>query len=202
MYKLVSLNYSYDGLEPYIDAKTLEIHYSKHHQGYLNKTNAMLEKYNFNFDVALEEVVKDLSFIKEEDKAAFLFNAGGVLNHNLYWSIMSLKGNNLPVGKIKDAIDKNFGSFEIFKEKFVALANSVMGSGWVYLVLNKEGDLEVIKTANQESPHHLGFTPLIAIDLWEHSYYLKYQNLRPDYINNFFNVLDFEVVNNIYEKII
>ena len=197
---MIELNYNYGDLEPYIDAKTVEIHYSKHHQNYLNKTNAMLESYNFHFDITVDELAPNHSFIKDEDKVAFLFNLGGVVNHNLYWSIMSSNKNLLPVGSLKDKIDMDFGSFELFKEKFVSLANTVMGSGWVFLVLNKEKNLDIIKTSNQDSPYFEGYIPLIALDLWEHSYYLKYQNLRPDYINNFFNVIDFEIVNNIYEK--
>jgi superoxide dismutase, Fe-Mn family len=202
MYKLIDLNYSYDALEPYIDSKTLEIHYSKHHQNYLNKTNSILESNDFDFSKDLEEIVVNLPFLKEEDKTAFLFNVGGVLNHNLYWAIMSPNKNILPVGKIKDAIEQEFGSFDNFKEKFIGLSNTVMGSGWVFLVVNKENKLEIIKMSNQETPYTLGYTPIIGLDLWEHSYYLKYQNLRPDYINNFFNVIDFEIVNSLYEKAI
>jgi superoxide dismutase, Fe-Mn family len=202
MYKLIDLNYSYDALEPYIDSKTLEIHYSKHHQNYLNKTNSILESNDFDFSKDLEEIVVNLPFLKEEDKTAFLFNVGGVLNHNLYWTIMSPNKNILPVGKIKDAIEQEFGSFDNFKEKFIGLSNTVMGSGWVFLVVNKENKLEIIKMSNQETPYTLGYTPIIGLDLWEHSYYLKYQNLRPDYINNFFNVIDFEIVNSLYEKAI
>jgi superoxide dismutase, Fe-Mn family len=202
MYKLINLNYSYDALEPYIDSKTLEIHYSKHHQNYLNKTNSILESNDFDFSKDLEEIVVNLPFLKEEDKTAFLFNVGGVLNHNLYWAIMSPNKNILPVGKIKDAIEQEFGSFDNFKEKFIGLSNTVMGSGWVFLVVNKENKLEIIKMSNQETPYTLGYTPIIGLDLWEHSYYLKYQNLRPDYINNFFNVIDFEIVNSLYEKAI
>jgi superoxide dismutase, Fe-Mn family len=200
MYKLIELDYSYDALEPYIDAKTVEIHYSKHHQNYLNKTNSILEANNYNMEYELVDLFNHLEVIKESDKEAFLFNAGGVVNHNLYWTILSNKKNILLVGSLKDAIEKEYGSYELFKEKFIALANTVMGSGWVYLVVTKDNKLDIIKLKNQETPYTLGVTPIMALDLWEHSYYLKYQNLRADYINNFFNVIDFEIVNKLYEE--
>lgn len=202
MYKMIKLNYNYGELEPYIDAKTVEIHYGKHHQNYLNKTNAMLESNGYTGNFELTELYNNLEVIKESEREVFLFNLGGVVNHNLYWTILSPKKNILPVGKIKAAIELEFGSYELLKEKMIAMANSVMGSGWVFLAVNKENKLELVKTKNQDSPYSLGLKPVIALDLWEHSYYLNYQNLRPDYINNFFNLIDFEVVNKLYEEII
>ena len=202
MYKMIELNYNYGDLEPYIDARTVEIHYGKHHQNYLNKTNAMLESNGYTGNFELTELYNNLGVIKESEREVFLFNLGGVVNHNLYWAILSPKKNILPVGKIKAAIELEFGSYELLKEKMIAMANSVMGSGWVFLAVNKENKLELVKTKNQDSPYSLGLKPVIALDLWEHSYYLNYQNLRPDYINNFFNLIDFEVVNKLYEEII
>lgn len=202
MYELMKLNYEYGDLEPYIDEKTVEIHYGKHHQNYLNKVNAILSTYNFDFTKNLEDVIVDLNFMKSEDKNAFLFNAGGVLNHNLYFSIMSSSKNIFPVGKIKEAIDRKFGSFDQFKKDFIEMANSVMGSGWVFLVVDENKELQIVKTSNQETPLLNSKKPIIGIDLWEHAYYLKYQNLRPEYINNFFSVIDFEIINKMYEEII
>jgi superoxide dismutase, Fe-Mn family len=202
MYKMIELNYNYGDLEPYIDAKTVEIHYSKHHQNYLNKTNALLESNGYTGNLDITELYNNLNLIKESDHEAFLFNLGGVVNHNLYWTILSPNKNVSPVGKVASAIDLEFGSYDLLKEKMIAMANSVMGSGWVFLVVNKDNKLELVKTKNQDSPYMMGLKPIIALDLWEHSYYLSYQNLRPDYINNFFNLIDFEVVNKLYEEII
>ena len=202
MYKMIELNYNYGDLEPYIDAKTVEIHYGKHHQNYLNKTNAILESNGYTGNLDITELYNNLNVIKESEREVFLFNLGGVVNHNLYWTILSGKKNILPVGKIKNAIEAEFGSYDLLKEKMIAMATSVMGSGWVFLIVNKDSKLELVKTKNQDSPYSLGLKPIIALDLWEHSYYLNYQNLRPDYINNFFNLIDFEVVNKLYEEII
>lgn len=197
MFELEKLNYEYNELEPVIDAKTVELHYTKHHQGYLNNTNVFLEKYHYEEGKTLEEIVQDVSFLKEEDKVGFLFNAGGVLNHNLYWKILSNKRNNTPVDKVKTLIDENYGSFETFKEEFIAKANKFTGSGWIFLVITKDNKLDIVLTDKQNSPVFEGLKPIIGLDLWEHAYYLNYQNRRPDYINGFFEVLDFEEVNKL-----
>ena len=199
MYKLNSLNYGFDELEPFIDKKTVEIHYGKHHTNYLNKLNDILTKNNYSGTYELEELASHLEVVAEADQEAFLFNLGGVLNHNLYWEIMSPNKNIIPTGKFADAVNAKYGDFESLKAALIAKCNSMMGSGWVFLVL-KDKELEIVQLSNQDTPYKYGMIPLIGIDLWEHAYYLKYQNLRADYIINFFNVVDFEKVNQIYEK--
>lgn len=200
MYKLDNLNYTFEALEPYIDAKTVEIHYGKHHQNYLNKTNTLLEANSYDMRYPLEEVLTHLELFKESDHEALLFNIGGVLNHNLYFKTLSPNKNTIPSGKLTLAINEEFGSFDAFKEKVTAMANSFMGSGWIFLVINSNKKLELIKAKNQETPYANKLIPIMALDLWEHAYYLKYQNLRTDYINNFFNIIDFKIVNAIYEE--
>lgn len=197
MFKLQDLNYEYNELEPVIDTKTVEIHYTKHHQNYLNGVNALLEKYNYTEDKTLEEIANDLSFVKEEDKVSFMFNLGGVLNHNLYWKILSNKGNNTPTGKIKEMIDNKYGSYDKFKEEFIKVAGTLTGSGWTFLVLDSNNELDIVTTDRQYNPLFDALTPIIGLDLWEHAFYLNYQNRRPEYVNNFFDILDFEEINKL-----
>jgi len=199
MYKLEELNYSYEALEPVIDAKTVEIHHTKHHANYLNKMNAILEKNHVSDEYPLTELVNHLDLIDEADHNAFLFNFGGVVNHNLYFSILGTNGLSNPGAGLEEDINKTFGSYEAFKDLFAAKANGFMGSGWVMLVY-KDNDLSIITLKNQDNPYSLGYTPLIALDLWEHAYYLKYQNLRTDYIAAFFSILDFDVIEKLYEE--
>lgn len=200
MYKIISLNYDYDALEPYIDTNTVDIHYNKHHKGYLDKLNNILNSVNYKYDYTLVELINHIDNFPMNLRGDILYNAGGVLNHNLYWYNMSPNHNNLPVGKIKEAIDKKYGSFDKFKEEFIKTASKVVGSGWTFLVITPTKDLDIINTPNQETPYLYGFIPVIALDLWEHSYYLKYQNKRSDYINNFFQIIDFKNINDLYEK--
>ena len=200
MYDMPNLPYSYDSLEPYIDEKTVRIHYEKHHKGYLNNLNEILKKINFQKKYSLMELVENIDELPIEDRGEILFNAGGVLNHNLYWQNMSSHKNNHPVGKIADAINKEYGSFEAFKNEFIKQASLMRGSGFTFLVINHEGKLEIINTPNQETPYLYGLIPIMALDLWEHSYYLLYQNRRSEYINNFFNIVDFVEINKLYEK--
>lgn len=202
MYELEKINYAFDALEPVIDEETVTIHHTKHHQNYLNKLNDILSKNNISTSIPLEELVLEVDSIKEEDKVAFLFNIGGVINHDLYFKIMSPKKNTEVKGSLKDAIDVSFGSFESFKDEFTKKASTLMGSGWVFLVVNEMKGLEIVSTSNQESPISLGYKPIMTIDVWEHAYYLKYKNLRPNYVENFFQVVDFDVVNELYEEAI
>lgn len=188
-YQLPKLNYSYDGLEPYIDAKTVEIHYTKHHQTYIDKLNAVLEKYPKLAGRSLEDLIKNLLSLdmKEKDRMMLKNNEGGHLNHSLYWEIMGKEKNadeNL-VKRIEDA----FGSVEEFKETFSNTAISHFGSGWAWLVEDENNDLKVYSLPNQDSPYLTGHTPIIALDVWEHAYYLKYQNRRAEYVKNWWNVL-------------
>lgn len=187
-FELQKLSYSYNALEPYIDAQTMEIHHSKHHGGYTNNLNKAIENTPLA-DMSIEEILKDVS----KHSAAVRNNGGGFYNHNLFWSVMSPNGGGKPTGKVAEAINAKFGSFESFKEKFSAAAATRFGSGWAWLI-DKDGELEIISTPNQDNPlmdvvEVKGY-PLLALDVWEHAYYLKYQNRRPDYIENFWQVVN------------
>ncbi len=197
VHELQPLGYAYDALEPYIDKETMEIHYSKHHQGYVNKLNAALEKNPELQEKPVEEILENLSAIPEGIKTAVINNGGGVFNHNFFWQI--LKKDVEMKGEIAEEINKKFGSFENFKKTFTEAAVTVFGSGWAWLVYNKEKkELEVFHSKNQESPISFGLTPVLGIDVWEHAYYLKYQNKRPDYIEAFFHVINWEKVNELF----
>lgn len=199
-YKVTDLKYEYNALEPYIDERTVDLHYNKHTKGYLNNLIKLLDEAGYDYRYTMEELVTNIDEFPLESRARILFNAGGVLNHNLYWNNMSPNKNTTPVGSLAEQINKQFGSFEAFKEEFIKSANSIMGSGWTFLVIKGNGELGIINTSNQETPYLYGYTPILGLDVWEHSYYLKYQNLRPEYINNFFEIVDFEYVNSLYEQ--
>jgi Fe-Mn family superoxide dismutase len=196
-YTLPKLEYSYDALEPYIDAQTMEIHHSKHHQAYVNNVNAALEKYSDWHNKPIENVISDLKNVPEDIRTAVRNNGGGHANHTFFWSI--LKKDVSFDGEIAEAIKNKFGSFEKFKDHFSKAAATRFGSGWAWLVVNN-GELEIMSTANQDSPLTDGKTPVLALDVWEHAYYLKYQNRRPDYIEAFFNVIDWKRVNEYYKQ--
>jgi Fe-Mn family superoxide dismutase len=200
MYELPKLPYSYDSLEPHIDAQTMEIHYTKHHQGYVDKLNAALENHSELQDKPLEDLLWTLDSIPEEIKKAVRNNGGGHLNHSLFWKIMSPDGGGEPQGDLAEAINKDLGGFDKFKEDFINAATTVFGSGWAWLVKDGSGKLLVQSTPNQDSPVMTGLTPLLGLDVWEHAYYLKYQNKRPDYIGAFWNVINWEEVNNNFMK--
>lgn len=186
---LPPLPYSYDALEPYIDAKTMEIHHTKHHQAYVDKLNAALEKYPELQEKPLEDLLKDLNSlgIDEKDKTAIRNHGGGHLNHSLFWQIMG------PVKDLNDVLMReiadDFGSIEEFKKLFTEAAANHFGSGWAWLVKDDSGKLEIYSLPNQDSPYLKGHTPIIGLDVWEHAYYLKYQNRRPEYIESWWNVL-------------
>ncbi len=187
-YQLPRLNYSLDALEPYIDAKTVEIHYSKHHQTYVNNLNTVLDKYPELEEKSLEELLKNFSnlSIDEKDKNFFRNNAGGILNHNLYWEIMGPKKNIDEI--LVSGVKKEFGSVEEFKKLFTEVATKQFGSGWAWLVKDNDGKLLVYSLPNQDSPFLKNHIPIIALDVWEHAYYLKYQNRRVEYIENWWNI--------------
>lgn len=189
MHTLQKLNYAFDALEPHIDASTMEVHYSKHHQAYCDKMNAILEKYPDLKDQNPEDLMKTLESIKmdEADKKAFKNQGGGYINHNFFWNIMGPAKE--PDQNLTEEIVKTFGSVEKFKELFTAQAAGHFGSGWAWLVRDENGKLQIYTTPNQDSPLLKGHTPLITIDVWEHAYYLKYQNRRQEYIQNWWNVL-------------
>lgn len=196
---LPELNYSFDSLEPFIDAKTVEIHYSKHHQNYLNKLVEALDKHPELHEISLEDMLSDLDSIPEDIRNAVKNNGGGHFNHSFYWSLMSnpsSKLNRNPSGGLLNKI----GDFGKFKKDFTDKAVSLFGSGWVWLVLNENGDLEIIQTSNQDSPLSLRKIPLLTIDLWEHAYYLKYENRRVEYIEAWWNLIDWGVVEKIFNK--
>ncbi|NCN99469.1 superoxide dismutase [Candidatus Pacearchaeota archaeon CG10_big_fil_rev_8_21_14_0_10_35_219] len=197
MFELPDLPFSYNALEPYIDAKTMEIHHDKHHAGYVKKLNAALEALEIDKDI--NKLLKNIDSIPEEKRQAIINNGGGHANHSLFWQI--LKKDVEISGKIKEAIDRDFGSFEDFKKKFSDAAVSRFGSGWAWLVVDND-KLEVMSTANQDSPVMSGKIPILGLDVWEHAYYLKYQNKRPEYIVAFWNVVNWDKVNELYEKAI
>ena len=200
MYELKKIEYSFDFLEPVIDERTVEIHHTKHHQNYMNKLNDILGKNNLDMSKPLEKLILDVGMINKEDKLGFLFNIGGVINHDLYFSMFDNKKENIISDELKTNIDKSFGSFDNFKSDFIKEASSFMGSGWTFLVLNKEKELEIISLPNQESPISLGLQPIMVIDVWEHAYYLKYQNLRPKYVEEVFSIINFGVVSKLYDE--
>ena len=193
-FTLPELPYPKDALEPHIDAQTMEVHHGKHHAAYTNNLNAAVEKHSQLASKSAEELVKDLSSVPEDVRKAIQNNGGGYLNHNLFWTIMSPNGGGAPSGELASAIDAKFGSFDQFKEKFAAEAGGRFGSGWAWLVVDGNGDLKLYSTANQDSPLMNGDTPILGLDVWEHAYYLKYQNRRPDYVKAFWNVVDWDAV--------
>lgn len=192
-FKLPELDYAYDGLEPYIDSRTMEIHHSKHHQAYIDKANAALEGTEFE-GKDIEEILKNLDALPEDKRVPLLNNGGGHYNHSLFWKIMSPNGGGKPEGKLGEKIDSDLGGFDKFKEDFAKAAADRFGSGWAWLVVNKEGKLEVTSTPNQNNPISEGLKPILGIDVWEHAYYLKYQNKRPEYVEQWFNVVDWKKV--------
>ena len=199
MYSPINLPYSINALEPYIDGETVMIHYGKHYMNYLNKLNELLSKYNFNFDVNKELIFSNINQFNEEDREDILHNLGGVVNHELYFLNMSPNGRNIPFGSIKTAIDNKYGNFDNFKEEFIKKANEIKGSGYVFLVVTPTGELDIITLSNQDSPYNYGLMPIMAMDVWEHAYYLKHRNEKNDYFNDFFNVVNFSYINNLYE---
>jgi superoxide dismutase, Fe-Mn family len=192
-FTLPTLNYAYDALEPFIDARTMEIHHSKHHQAYVNNVNAALEKYpNLSYD-KLEDLLLDLDNLPSDIQGAVRNNGGGVYNHNLFFATLKQNGGARPTGELADKINAAFGSFDAFKDAFAKAAATRFGSGWAWLIQTDKGTLEVTSTPNQDTPLAQG-TPLLGLDVWEHAYYLLYQNRRPDYIEAFFNVVDWDAV--------
>ena len=191
-YSLPELPFAYDALEPHIDARTMEIHHGKHHNGYVTKVNAALVGSDLG-EKSIEDLIADLSSVPEAARGAVRNNGGGHANHSLFWSVMSADGGGEPTGELADAINAEFGSFDGFKEKFAAAAGTRFGSGWAWLSVDN-GKLVVESTPNQDNPLMEGRTPILGLDVWEHAYYLNYQNRRPDYVGAFFNVIDWNAV--------
>lgn len=191
-HELPKLPYAYDALEPFIDAKTMEIHHTKHHQAYVDKLNAALEKYPAFQEKSIEELLKNLTILPEEIRTAVRNNGGGHYNHSLFWKMMaSPNASGQPTGVLAEAINQKFGDFENFKKEFFQRAINLFGSGWTWLVKGAAG-LEIINTSNQDSPISDGLEIILGIDLWEHAYYLKYQNRRAEYIENWWNVVNWQ----------
>ena len=198
-FELPQLSYAHDALEPHIDTKTMEIHHGKHHQGYTNNLNAAIAGTDLE-EKSIEDILGDLDM----NNKAVRNNGGGYFNHSLFWAVMSPNGGGTPTGDLANAINDAFGSFENFKEKFSTAAKTQFGSGWAWLCVHKGGKVDVCSTPNQDNPLMPGVTcggtPILGLDVWEHAYYLNYQNRRPDYVGAFFNVINWDEVSTRYEK--
>ena len=192
-FELPKLPYAVDALEPYIDAQTMTIHHDKHHQGYVNNLNAALEKHPELAGKSLENLLSNLNGVPEDIRTAIRNNGGGTWNHTMFWEIMGPKMGGAPSGAVNQELEKAFGSFDAFKAEFENAAKTRFGSGWAWLV-KKGSSLAVVSTANQDNPMSEGMTPVLGIDVWEHAYYLKYQNRRPDYIAAWWNVVNWDAV--------
>jgi|TARA_X000000950_G_scaffold236420_1_gene287308 Fe-Mn family superoxide dismutase len=203
-YTLPDLNYSYDALEPHFDARTMEIHHTKHHNAYITKANGALEGSDLA-NLSIEALISDLASVPDSIRGAVRNNGGGHANHSFFWNILSPNGGGTPKGSLAEAIESELGGFETFKSAFANAGATRFGSGWAWLVLKADGTLAVTSTPNQDSPLMKGVaevegTPIIGLDVWEHAYYLKYQNLRPNYIEAFWNVVDWSKADAIYSS--
>lgn len=194
---LPDLPYAYDALEPQIDKETMTLHHDKHHATYVANANAALEKHP-EIGEDLVALLSDVSSIPEDIRQALINNGGGHLNHALFWKLLSPEKTEI-TSEVASAIDEAFGSFDAFKEKFTAAATGRFGSGWAWLVVNKEGKLEVTSTANQDTPISEGKQPILGLDVWEHAYYLNYRNVRPNYIKAFFEIINWKKVDELYK---
>ncbi|AQP97648.1 MULTISPECIES: superoxide dismutase SodA [unclassified Bacillus (in: firmicutes)] len=197
-YKLPELPYAYDALEPHIDKETMTIHHTKHHNTYVTNLNKAIEG-SALAEKSVDELVADLNAVPEDIRTAVRNNGGGHANHSLFWTLLSPNGGGEPTGELAEEIKSTFGSFDQFKEKFAAAAAGRFGSGWAWLVVNN-GKLEITSTPNQDSPLSEGETPVLGLDVWEHAYYLNYQNRRPDYISAFWNVVNWDEVARLYSE--
>ena len=199
-FKLPDLPYAKDALEPHIDARTMEIHHDKHHAGYTNKLNGALEKHPELGDASIEDLLGNLESVPADIQTAVRNNGGGFANHALFWEVMGPQGGGQPGGDLATAINQTFGGFDAFKQAFASAAAGRFGSGWAWLVVDAFGKLQVYSTANQDSPLMNGHTPILGLDVWEHAYYLNYQNRRPDYIEACWNVVNWNKVAESYAR--
>ncbi|NIA02402.1 MAG: superoxide dismutase [Nitrospirae bacterium] len=193
-HELPALPYGYDALEPHLDAKTVEIHHDKHHQAYTDKLNAALETHPELTEKSVVELLSNLSSVPEDIRKAVQNHGGGYHNHKLFWETMGPDGGGEPEGELKTAIEKAFGDFASFKEKFTNAAATLFGSGWTWLSTDKAGEVKIHTTQNQDSPLSEGLIPLLPLDIWEHAYYLKFQNRRPEFIQSWWNVVNWKEV--------
>ncbi|MBD1858358.1 superoxide dismutase [Leptolyngbya sp. FACHB-1624] len=198
-FELKPLPYAYDALEPYIDATTMQLHHDKHHAAYVNNLNAAIEKHSDLQSMSVEDLVTHLDRVPEDVRTTVRNNAGGHVNHTMFWEIMGANGSGAPTGAISEAINNSFSSFDAFKQQFNDAGTKRFGSGWVWLVRSQQGDLQILSTPNQDSPLIDGHTPIMGNDVWEHAYYLKYQNRRPEYLNAWWNVLNWEEINRRFD---
>ena len=202
MYSLPRLPYSYGALEPYIEAQIMELHHAKHQQAYVNGLNAALEKHPELFNKPLVEFLQNLNSIPEDIRTAVRNHGGGVLNHTDFWHVMKPQGGGQPQGPLAEQLKKQFGHLDSFKEQFETAAKTCFGSGWAWLSFDKNGDLKVTATPNQDTPYSIGMTPIMGLDVWEHAYYLQYFNRRPDYISAWWNLVNWDFVQEKYEQLI
>ncbi len=200
-YTLPTLSYAYNALEPHIDARTMEIHHSKHHQAYINNVNNALKGKADLESKSVEDLISNMNAIPEDIRNVVRNNGGGHANHTFFWTIIGPNCGGAPTGKVAVAIDSELGGFTALKEKFATAATTRFGSGWAWLSVTKEGKLEISSTPNQDSPIMEGKTPILGIDVWEHAYYLNYQNRRPDYIAAFWNVVNWQEVEKRYTTV-
>lgn len=194
-YKRITLDYK--SLEPYIDDRTLDLHYNAHYRNYTDKLNKYLNDINYDYKDYPEYLAKHIDILPMENRDEILFNLGGYLNHSLYFYNLTNKKKNIPI-ELLNLINKYFGSFSLFKEEFIDMAMEVKGSGYTFLVMDKNNKLRIINTSNQDTPYYYGFTPIMTIDVWEHAYYLKYTYLRKKYLENIFDIIDFDKVYKLY----
>lgn len=199
-FELPDLPYAYDALEPHIDEQTMRIHHDKHHAGYTRKLNAALEGHSDLQNKSVEELLADLSAIPADIRTAVRNNGGGYANHSLFWSVMSPDGGGEPDGDLAEAISSSFGSFSDFKDQFTSTAAGQFGSGWGWLAIDGSGSLNVLSTPNQDTPISQGMTPILGVDVWEHAYYLNYQNERGSYLNAWWNVVNWDEVSRLYKE--
>lgn len=198
-FELSPLPYNYDALEPYIDAQTMQLHHDMHHQTYVNNLNAAMEKHSELQSKSPEELIKDLNNLPQDIVSAVRNNGGGHLNHTMFWQIMAPNAGGEPTGAVGDAIRENFGDFESFKQRFNDAGTKQFGSGWVWLVRTSDGKVEITSTPNQDSPMTSGHFPIMGNDVWEHAYYLKYQNKRAEYLKQWWNVVNWDEINKRFE---
>jgi len=201
MHEIMTLPYPYNGLEPDINEEVLTTHYEKHYKGYVNKLNSVLKEVNYDNRFSLEEIPTNIEYFPLPLRGDILYNAGGVLNHELYFKSMDTIKND-PKGNLLNKINIEYGNFETFRKDFINRAKALTGSGYTFLVSNNRGDLTIVNLVNQETPFSYGLVPLFALDLWEHAYYLQYKNDRNGYIENFFNKASFKNAEEIYNKIV
>ena len=194
-YKRITLDYK--SLEPYIDDRTLDLHYNAHYRNYTDKLNKYLNDINYDYKDSSEYLAKHIDILPMENRDEILFNLGGYLNHSLYFYNLTNKKKDIPI-ELLNLINKYFGSFSLFKEEFIDMAMEVKGSGYTFLVMDKNNKLRIINTSNQDTPYYYGFTPIMTIDVWEHAYYLKYTYLRKKYLENIFDIIDFDKVYKLY----